>query len=212
MRKTVPARDLWNLICESAWASGEPGLVFIDRYNKESNTWYYEKIICVNPSGEQGLPEWGVCNLGAINLSAFVTGGDAESAGDFDYAALADATRVSMRFLDNVVDATEYFFEENAQAQLAHPAHRAGHHGPGRRPDQAARPLRLGRERAGGRAHLPHHPRRRLRRPRPTSPPRRAPFPMFDREKYLQGRFIQRLPERGPGEDRRARASATPCC
>ena len=40
----------------------------------------------------------------------------------------------------------------------------------------------------------------------------KGPFPMFDREKYLQGRFIKRLPGRGPGEDRRATGSATPCC
>ena len=40
---------MWELICEAAWASGEPGMVFIDRYNKVSNTWYYEDIICVNP-------------------------------------------------------------------------------------------------------------------------------------------------------------------
>jgi len=119
VRKTLRARGLWNLICESAWASGEPGLVFIDRYNKESNTWYYENIICVNPCGEQGLPEWGVCNLGAMNLSAFVVGGDADMPGTLDYAALAEHTRVAMRFLDDVVDSTEYFFEENAKAQLS---------------------------------------------------------------------------------------------
>ena len=49
VHKTVKARELWDKICESAWASGEPGVVFTDRYNKQSNTWYYEKIICVNP-------------------------------------------------------------------------------------------------------------------------------------------------------------------
>src|SRR3989440_7393109 len=49
VKKTVRARDLWDLICKSAWESAEPGMVFIDRYNKESNTWYYENIRCVNP-------------------------------------------------------------------------------------------------------------------------------------------------------------------
>jgi ribonucleoside-diphosphate reductase alpha chain len=47
--KTIRARDLWDLICKSAWESAEPGMVFIDRYNKQSNTWYYEDIRCVNP-------------------------------------------------------------------------------------------------------------------------------------------------------------------
>ncbi len=49
VKKTVRARHLWDLICTSAWESAEPGMVFMDRYNKLSNTWYYEDIRCVNP-------------------------------------------------------------------------------------------------------------------------------------------------------------------
>src|SRR5579859_1583335 len=49
VKKTIRARDLWDLICTSAWESAEPGMVFMDRYNTESNTWYYEDIRCVNP-------------------------------------------------------------------------------------------------------------------------------------------------------------------
>ncbi len=49
VKKTVRARYLWDLICTSAWESAEPGMVFMDRYNTESNTWYYEDIRCVNP-------------------------------------------------------------------------------------------------------------------------------------------------------------------
>ncbi len=49
VKKTIRARDLWDLICKSAWESAEPGMVFMDRYNTESNTWYYENIRCVNP-------------------------------------------------------------------------------------------------------------------------------------------------------------------
>ncbi len=114
--RTVKARDIWDLICTSAWSTAEPGLVFMDRYNERSNTWYYENIRCVNPCGEQGLPAWGVCNLGALNLSAYVSG--PIGAGTFDYDALSHDSRVAIRFLDNVVDANEYFLEENAAAQL----------------------------------------------------------------------------------------------
>ncbi|MDQ2905966.1 MAG: hypothetical protein M3Y81_20790 [Chloroflexota bacterium] len=49
VKKTIRARELWDLICTSAWESAEPGMVFMDRCNKESNTWYYEDIRCVNP-------------------------------------------------------------------------------------------------------------------------------------------------------------------
>src|SRR5207248_3558107 len=49
VKKTIKAQYLWDLICTAAWQSAEPGVVFMDRYNKESNTWYYENIRCVNP-------------------------------------------------------------------------------------------------------------------------------------------------------------------
>ncbi|PIX68985.1 ribonucleoside-diphosphate reductase, adenosylcobalamin-dependent, partial [Candidatus Roizmanbacteria bacterium CG_4_10_14_3_um_filter_39_13] len=74
VRKTVKARFIWNLIAEAAWKSAEPGLVFMERYNKWHNNWYWNRINCVNPCGEEGLPPWGVCNLGSINLSALVKG------------------------------------------------------------------------------------------------------------------------------------------
>lgn len=109
--RTIKAADLWAKICESAWASGEPGLVWMERYNKQAPTYYYENIICVNPCGEQGLPAWGVCNLGALNLAAFVEDGV------FNYGALGDTTRVAVRFLDNVIDSTGYWYEENRQVQ-----------------------------------------------------------------------------------------------
>ena len=112
VHKTVKARDIWNEIIESAWASAEPGVFFVERYNKMSNSWYFAPILCTNPCGEQGLPAWGVCNLGALNLAKFVE--DETVAWD----KLGQAVRYAVRFLDNVIDATPYFFEENRQQQL----------------------------------------------------------------------------------------------
>lgn len=111
--KTVKAREIWQSIIESAWASAEPGIFFVDRYNKMSNSWYYSPILCTNPCGEQGLPAWGVCNLGALNLARFVK--DTE----VDWETLGRGVRTAVRFLDNVIDSTPYFFEENAAQQLA---------------------------------------------------------------------------------------------
>src|SRR3990167_9264043 len=48
--KTIKARYLWDLICKAAWKSAEPGLHFLERSNKYSNTWYFEKLIATNPS------------------------------------------------------------------------------------------------------------------------------------------------------------------
>lgn len=110
--KKYRARDIWNTIIESAWTSAEPGVFFSDRYNQMSNSYYYCRIRCTNPCGEQGLPPWGVCNLGSINLSRFATGD-----GDVKWDDLGRAVRLAVRFLDDVIDDTPYFFEENKERQ-----------------------------------------------------------------------------------------------
>ncbi|MGO4730024.1 adenosylcobalamin-dependent ribonucleoside-diphosphate reductase [Paenibacillus sp. 2KB_22] len=107
--RTLKAREIWHTIIESAWKSAEPGVVFMEYYNQMSNSWYFNPIICTNPCGEQGLPGWGVCNLSAINLSKFYD----ETNDDVAWDELAETTRISARFLDNVIDATPYHFEEN---------------------------------------------------------------------------------------------------
>ncbi len=108
--KTVKAKGLWDLICEAAWRSAEPGLHFLERSNKRSNTWWFEKLSATNPCGEQPLGPWAVCNLGALNLSAYV------KEGEFDYEGFGKDVRVAMRFLDNVIDETYYFFPENEKS------------------------------------------------------------------------------------------------
>ena len=111
--KSVRAKELWDKIVDSAWASAEPGLFFIDRYNKMSPSSYFAPIQCTNPCGEQGLPAWGVCNLGSVNFAAFVD----EAKNDVKWQELGHTIRTATRFLDNVIDATPYFFEENEQQQ-----------------------------------------------------------------------------------------------
>jgi ribonucleoside-diphosphate reductase alpha chain len=110
--KKVRAKEIWDMIAEAAWKSAEPGVVFMERYNKMSNTHYFENIMCVNPCGEQGLGAWGVCNLGSMNLSMYVS-----EDGDFDYESLKRDVKVALRFMDDVIDANFYFFEENKLSQ-----------------------------------------------------------------------------------------------
>ncbi len=105
--KTVKAKYLWDLICQAAWRSAEPGLHFLDRSNKRSNTWYFETLTATNPCGEQPLSPWAVCNLGAMNLAVYV------DKGEFDYENFGKDVRIAMRFLDNVIDDTHYFYKEN---------------------------------------------------------------------------------------------------
>lgn len=116
--KVVKARKIWDLIAEAAWKSAEPGLVFLERYNKMHNNYYWNKIICVNPCGEEGLPGWGVCNLGSINLTAFVKGYDVDKAGTFDFDGLRETVRTAVRFQDNVVDMDPYVFPGIKKTQL----------------------------------------------------------------------------------------------
>lgn len=107
VHKTIKAKYLWDLICTAAWKSAEPGLHFLERSNKRSNTHYFETLIATNPCGEQPLGAWAVCNLGAMNLSAYV------KKGKFDYKNFGLDVKVALRFLDNVIDQTYYFFKEN---------------------------------------------------------------------------------------------------
>ena len=114
VHKIVKAREIWDRIIASAWTSAEPGVFFIDRANKESNSHYFSPLICTNPCGEQPLPAWGICNLGAINLGRFST-----PQGDVAWDDLRRAVRYAVRFLDNVIDATPYFYDENQRQQSA---------------------------------------------------------------------------------------------
>ena len=118
--KTLQARDLWNKIITNAHASAEPGIVFMERYNKLSNSYYFNKIICTNPCGEQGLPGWGVCNLGHLYLASFATKTSEDETGaiyEMNWEELKKSARVLTRFLDNVIDLTPYHFPENEENQ-----------------------------------------------------------------------------------------------
>lgn len=186
--KTVKARDLWDQICEAAWKSAEPGFIFMERYNKWSNTWYYENIRCVNPCGEQGLPAWGVCNLGSLNLSAYV------SDGELDYKKLADHSRIAMRMLDNVIDSNLYFFEENKLQQLG--TRRTGLGTMGLADALIKMKIRYGSDESIPVIEKIYETIRDAAYDESTNlAEEKGSFPYFDREKYLQGYFIKQLPE-----------------
>ena len=111
--RTLPARQIWKEIIESAWKTGDPGLYFIDEANRYNPTPHLGRLESTNPCGEVPLLANEACNLGSIDLGKFVE--DSGGPG-FDFESLRATSSIAARFLDDVVTVNSFPTEEVKKA------------------------------------------------------------------------------------------------
>jgi len=196
VKKVVKARKIWDLIAKAAWQSAEPGVVFMGRYNEWNNNYYWTRINCVNPCGEEGLPPWGVCNLGSINLSTLVKSKNINEKGKFDYRLLKKLARIAVRFQDNLIEMDPYFFEGIREMQL-NGERRVGIGTMGLGDALIKMHLRYG---SPSSLKVIEKIYRLIRdevyRESAKIAAEKGSFPKFDKKKYLNGKFVRTLPKK----------------